>query len=477
MARRLVIVLTVLVTVLISGVYVASDSVAVRTGLSQASILGVPAVVLLVVLRTPRAHRPPVLIILGASVSYVVAEALTASVTVDGAAPYPNHGEAFISVGAVLMLGALLLILGRRPRWGRAERLDVGIAAVGVVLLFAQTGVLTFAGSRTDGAALAVAGPLVLFAVTYLAIAVLLIGQPNGARPGTSMLVGAVAMVLADVGFLMSIVDGYDEDGRLSDVGYIVTRGAFVVLALQLGQRAPDGYRAVERYRVGVAGTVALLTPLGAVVGARTNPDSPEWLTVLALALPVVLLTWRAAITVGHMTDEAGVDPLTGLHSRRSVMETLERHCSDGPPFVLIICDLDGFKSVNDRYGHAAGDEVLRVFAHLLRQAAPVTATVARLGGDEFAVLVPRAEDPEAVREAVTGQLVAALAVVEGPARGVSASMGAAAGRTGCDAHDLFVLADGAMYSAKQVNRRHVPQARAPVPPVSHGPEAGALRT
>ena len=62
MARRLVIVLTVLVTVLISGVYVASDSVAVRTGLSQATIFGVPAVLLLVALYAPRTHRPPVLI-------------------------------------------------------------------------------------------------------------------------------------------------------------------------------------------------------------------------------------------------------------------------------------------------------------------------------------------------------------------------------------------------------------------------------
>ena len=62
MARRLVIVLTVLVTVLISGVYVASDSVAVRTGLSQATIFGAPALVLLVALHAPRAHRPPVLI-------------------------------------------------------------------------------------------------------------------------------------------------------------------------------------------------------------------------------------------------------------------------------------------------------------------------------------------------------------------------------------------------------------------------------
>ena len=85
-------------------------------------------------------------------------------------------------------------------------------------------------------------------------------------------------------------------------------------------------------------------------------------------------------------------DPLTGLPNRRAADEALERvarrHAAGGPGYALLFCDVDRFKEVNDRHGHAVGDEVLRAVGRRLRNAVGARDLVARLSGDEFLVLL-----------------------------------------------------------------------------------------
>jgi diguanylate cyclase (GGDEF)-like protein len=95
----------------------------------------------------------------------------------------------------------------------------------------------------------------------------------------------------------------------------------------------------------------------------------------------------------------ASSDALTGLSNRRVFEEWLGGVDPAGSPSALLLVDVDDFKEVNDTYGHAAGDEVLRALATLLRDCEEFGDVTLRLGGDEFAVLVPRAADPAEMRK------------------------------------------------------------------------------
>jgi diguanylate cyclase (GGDEF)-like protein len=148
-------------------------------------------------------------------------------------------------------------------------------------------------------------------------------------------------------------------------------------------------------------------------------------------------------------------DPLTRLPNRSLFSDRLEHALvrlmrADGKVGVLFI-DLDGFKTINDRYGHAAGDLVLVQVADRLRDGLRGMDTLARLGGDEFTVLCEAIEDAdEAV--AIAGRLTGALAepfLVEGSEELVSASVGIAIARALEDGGSVLRRADAAMYRAK----------------------------
>ena len=145
----------------------------------------------------------------------------------------------------------------------------------------------------------------------------------------------------------------------------------------------------------------------------------------------------------------AATDELTGGPNRRAFLDRLTVALDGarrGRPAVVCLVDLDGFKSVNDRMGHAAGDAVLKDVAAALAAAVRDTDTVARLGGDEFAVLARTA--PELTGEALAERLRAAVAARAG-AQGVTASVGLATLEPGDDVESVLHRADEAMYRAK----------------------------
>ena len=145
----------------------------------------------------------------------------------------------------------------------------------------------------------------------------------------------------------------------------------------------------------------------------------------------------------------AATDELTGGPNRRAFLDrlTVARDAARrGRPAGVCLVDLDGFTSVNDRMGHAAGDAVLKDVAAALAAAVRDTDTVARLGGDEFAVLARTA--PELTGEALAERLRAAVAARAG-ARGVTASVGLATLEPGDDVESVLHRADEAMYRAK----------------------------
>lgn len=157
-------------------------------------------------------------------------------------------------------------------------------------------------------------------------------------------------------------------------------------------------------------------------------------------------------------------DELTGLLNRRGFLAQLERAIASarrgGPHGVLMICDLDGFKAINDRHGHLVGDDALCQTAELLAQHIRRADTVARLGGDEFAILLVGAHLVAARRKAqALAQLVAATSVTVGSCQfSLRVSFGLAPYSGEESEEELLNRADMAMYGQK---RRHA-AARAP---------------
>jgi diguanylate cyclase (GGDEF)-like protein len=159
-----------------------------------------------------------------------------------------------------------------------------------------------------------------------------------------------------------------------------------------------------------------------------------------------------------QMRDLAHSDALTGLPNRRAFDLRLEEEiarAADGEIFAIALLDLDGFKPVNDRHGHAAGDQLLCEVAARLRRACGDHALVARQGGDEFAILVPRRSPllATALADHLLAALVAPYRIGGQPLR-VGASVGIANWPgDGGSARRLFDTADRALYAAKAAGR------------------------
>lgn len=212
----------------------------------------------------------------------------------------------------------------------------------------------------------------------------------------------------------------------------------------------------------GGAAAAAFAAVLPSALGEGSLPSLPLLAVVVAASVGV-LESMRARLEREQAALRATAlrDPLTGLANRRAFEERLAyevaRHKRKGRTFALIALDMDGFKSVNDRFGHKAGDEILRDVAASLRGVVREEDTVARLGGDEFCLLAPETDREGAERLATRAEEAVARAAAG--LEGLGASAGVAVfpedGRDGAAVHEA---ADAAALYAK---RRRVPPRRA----------------
>lgn len=159
----------------------------------------------------------------------------------------------------------------------------------------------------------------------------------------------------------------------------------------------------------------------------------------------------------------ADSDPLTGLFNRGRFQDELDRYIEYASRYnvsgALFLIDLDNFKSVNDTLGHAAGDELLKGVAEVMRERLRSTDIVARIGGDEFVVLLPQIDTQESAQ--VAHDLRTAVSehetTIEGQPLQTTASIGVVSVvGDGDTSEDLMRKADSAMYSAKQAGRDQV---------------------
>ena len=159
----------------------------------------------------------------------------------------------------------------------------------------------------------------------------------------------------------------------------------------------------------------------------------------------------------------AALDALTGLYNRRSGEQRLTaeilRAERTGRPLTILVLDLDGLKAMNDRYGHAAGDELIRTFAQCLNRAIRGSDLAVRFGGDEFLVLLPDCKLDE-VRY-VLNRLSGHKMEYQGVSTSISFSAGWANHRAGEKHEELLKRADDALY----VNKRAGKEATGTAPP------------
>lgn len=211
------------------------------------------------------------------------------------------------------------------------------------------------------------------------------------------------------------------------------------------------------------AGPIALAAAATLIVG--DDPDLSH--IAFVLCIYTVVLLRGVYVEAENFRDrmlsqmsaerEARTDALTGLPNRLAFTDAIERELARaaryGGDFMLLLVDIDNFKTINDRYGHPAGDELLAQAARRMRAALRASDLVARLGGDEFAVIVTEVGSQEAAC-AVARRIVSCFDepfMLEGHAvQGAASVGGALSPRDGGDQRALFKSADVALYRAKQ---------------------------
>ena len=194
------------------------------------------------------------------------------------------------------------------------------------------------------------------------------------------------------------------------------------------------------------------------------------WLTVLSfeallftIAIAFILLAMAKERTEYRHKTAALVDPLTGISNRRAFLQDgeahLRRHAADPHPTAVMLLDLDNFKSINDRFGHAVGDRVLEIFADVSSGCLRRIDLFGRLGGEEFAALLrdTTRERAMAVAEQIRVSFADAAREVDGRPVAATVSIGIVI------SHDavlglsaLLAHADHALYRAKDAGRNRV---------------------
>lgn len=165
----------------------------------------------------------------------------------------------------------------------------------------------------------------------------------------------------------------------------------------------------------------------------------------------------KLSVVVSELHRAVRTDGLTGLANRKAFFEEAEEVIAQGRPTskALLFIDVDHFKSVNDTFGHAIGDAVLRELAVVIRSSVREDDLVARLGGEEFAVLLIDADRSEAMRVAERIKINArnACRTIGAFDRAITVSMGVCLREPGQDLEDILLKADQGLYAAKNQGR------------------------
>jgi diguanylate cyclase (GGDEF)-like protein len=357
------------------------------------------------------------------------------------------------------MLGAMLLFFGRQENipalkwWGTAYLLG----AVSVALW-------TLASSSL-GEILSLA----LNAVGFVACGMVWSASRvfHGRKPN---LPGLVLGALAWIAAVLSLPPEASAMRMTIGAGIVAAYAALTAAELW-SERRSTLQRRWPAIVVPVMHGFVLMLPilLGNLLHLRDDKFSGSiWVTVFSIELVLyavgtvfVIFMLVSERTVTAHKKAASMDPLTGMFNRRGFAEAsaqvIEREARAGSPVTVLIFDIDHFKSINDRFGHPAGDEILKIFAAVVVNSLRISDLSGRIGGEEFAALLPCSLEEgvlaaERVREAFESSGIMDEA---GPVD-TTVSIGVAGGPAGTELEVLLAAADTALYQAKRGGRNRV---------------------
>src|SRR5579883_1031646 len=342
--------------------------------------------------------------------------------------------------------------------WGFADLLRAGSVA-----LFGMY------GSVSDLVAIDLANAVlfIAFALTWTGARVFDHRKP---RP-VLMLAGAALWLIS--GRISVIQDSWDLRALLSS-GIVTAYTWAAAYEFWRGRSEPLVSRWPAIFMLFAHGSLYLLrTPLGAMLPWLPPSNAlfeSVWLTMLSfeallftIAIAFILLAMAKERAEHHHKTAAMIDPLTGIANRRSFLESgeaqLKRQAVDPRPIAVVLLDLDNFKAINDRFGHAVGDRVLQRFADIGSAAMRRLDVFGRLGGEEFAALLvdTTREQALAVAEHIRSAFAAATREIDGQAVDATVSIGMVVSYDAVlDLSALLAQADHALYRAKDNGRNRI---------------------
>jgi diguanylate cyclase (GGDEF)-like protein len=357
------------------------------------------------------------------------------------------------------MLGAMLLLFGRQENipalkwWGTAYLLGAASVALWTVA----------AGTLGEMLSLALnAVGFVACGMVWNASRVFHGRKPN--LPG--LVLGAIAWIAA----VMTLAPEASAMRLTIGAGIVAIYAALTATELWTERR-----RTMQKRWPAVAVPVlhgfVLMLPI--LLGDLLHPSGDLfsgsiWVTVFAIELVlyavgtvfVIFMLVSERTVTAHRTA-ASMDPLTGMFNRRGFAEAtarvIEREANAGRPVTVLIFDIDHFKSINDRFGHPAGDEILKLFAAIVVNSLRISDLSGRIGGEEFAALLPCSLEEGVIAAERVREAFESSGIVDdtGPVD-TTVSIGVAGGPAGTELEVLLAAADTALYQAKRGGRNRV---------------------
>jgi diguanylate cyclase len=346
-----------------------------------------------------------------------------------------------------LALLGMQLLISVQQRLTILELADASIVGLGLSTLgaaFALQPVLPHFDGNLNQSFLAIIYPVADLVLLCFIVATVVM-QGFSIR-GLLLTIGVCIYAATDFLFLWQNLNMNYVFGSLVDYGWLL---AFIVIAESTWHSGTDN--AVKNGVSPILITISVFLSATLLSLLAIAPDNfPHFILIpaigtLALAFVRMSIALSQARSIGHERVLARTDELTTLPNRRRLISEIQSFATRKGSLLLL--DLDGFKPVNDSYGHDVGDKVLQQVAQRFTRALPNSALLARLGGDEFGILVDGSQ--ESVMEialALRGTLSYPF-VIDGHEISIGVSIGIA-DNDGAD--DLLLRADNAMYSAKR---------------------------
>ena len=389
---------------------------------------------------------------------------------VNGSRPTVSIADVFYAVGYPCVAAGVLLMVRERNVTGHREGVLDGLA-LGVAASIAawQALVASAMGSGDSVLHLAAAALYPLADALLLAcVAWLVLAPGRRGGPAQVLVAGLVVMLFADIAY--AVLDSTGNDRWLDRLNplYLLAYATMAAVTRHpdlgsLTTKPERSHSTTHPARLVFLALALYTAPLATVLQTTQSPASTAFLALATAALStIIIIRFSSAIRQREKAETelaraATYDALTGLLNRAAVLDRLQmamaRAQRHGSRVAVLYLDLDGFKEVNDTYGHARGDAVLVETADRLRRATRATDTVGRLGGDEF-VIVCEIEDPSEAID-IADRVVASISAPIGTAHpiSVSSSVGLAFAEDLKDIADpdaLLRLADAAMYQVKK---------------------------